>query len=435
MKNLIAIVGRPNVGKSTFFNRITGQRAAIMDDISGVTRDRNYGYSEWCGKNFAIVDTGGYVENSDDIFEEQIRKQVKLALEEAVVIFFMVDVSEGVTDLDKEFASHVRKSKKPVYVVANKADTPNKGNYAGEFYALGLGDIYPVSSQNGSGTGEILDEAIKHFVEDVEEDPYEGIPKVSIVGRPNVGKSSLLNLLMGEERSIVTDIAGTTRDAIDSHYKAFGKEFIITDTAGIRKKSKVSEDIEFYSVMRSIRSLENCDVCVVMLDATQGLESQDLNILALADNNRKAIVVVVNKWDLYEKDHNTAKEYEEFIKKKTAPIDYYPVVFTSVVNKQRILQVMEKVDEVYQNKTKKISTSKLNEVMLREIENFPPPALKGKYIKIKYITQLPTQSPTFALFCNLPQYIKAPYERFIENKLRLHFGFEGVPVSVVFRKK
>ncbi len=435
MKNLIAIVGRPNVGKSTFFNRITGQRAAIMDDISGVTRDRNYGYSEWCGKNFAIVDTGGYVENSDDIFEEQIRKQVKLALEEAVVIFFMVDVSEGVTDLDKEFASHVRKTKKPVYVVANKADTPNKGNYAGEFYSLGLGDIYPVSSQNGSGTGEVLDEAIKHFVDEVEEDPFEGIPRVSIVGRPNVGKSSLLNLLMGEERSIVTDIAGTTRDAIDSHYKAFGKEFIITDTAGIRKKSKVSEDIEFYSVMRSIRSLENCDVCVVMLDATLGLESQDLNILALADNNRKAIVVVVNKWDLYEKDHNTAKEYEDFIKKKTAPIDYYPVVFTSVVNKQRILQVMEKVDEVYQNKTKKISTSKLNEVMLREIENFPPPALKGKYIKIKYITQLPTQSPTFAFFCNLPQYIKAPYERFIENKLRMHFGFEGVPVSVVFRKK
>ncbi|MFN8438800.1 MAG: ribosome biogenesis GTPase Der [Cytophagales bacterium] len=436
MKNLIAIVGRPNVGKSTFFNRITGMRNAIMDDQPGVTRDRNYGYSEWCGVNFALVDTGGYVVNSDDIFEEQIRNQVKLALDEAAVIFFMVDITEGITDLDKDFAKYIRRSKKPVFLIANKADTPNKSNYAGEFYGLGMGEVYTVSSQNGSGTGELLDEAIKHMTPEHEyEDPYEGIPKVSILGRPNVGKSSFVNCLLGEDRSIVTDIAGTTRDSIDSLYNAYGKKFVITDTAGIRKKTKVKEDIEFYSVMRSIRSLEYSDVCVVMLDATQGIESQDLNILALAHKNKKGIVLVVNKWDLYQKDHNTAKQYEDFIKNKTMPIDYYPVIFTSVLNKQRIFDVLEKVEQVYESKTQKISTNKLNEVMLQIIENFPPPSVKSKYIKIKYVTQLPTKSPTFAFFCNLPQYVKDSYQRFLENKIRENFGFEGVPITLVFRKK
>ncbi len=436
MKNLIAIVGRPNVGKSTFFNRMTGQRDAIMDDQPGVTRDRNYGYSEWCGYNFSIVDTGGYVVNSDDIFEEQIRNQVKLALEEATVIFFMVDISEGLTDLDKDFAKYIRRSKKPVYLLANKADSPNKANYAGEFYALGLGEVYSISSQNGSGTGDLLDEAVKHFEKDVEyKDPYEGIPKVSILGRPNVGKSSLLNVLLGENRSIVTDVAGTTRDAIDSLYNAYGKKFVITDTAGIRKKAKVKEDIEFYSVMRSIRALEYSDVCVVMLDATQGIESQDLSILALAHKNKKGIVLVVNKWDLYEKDHTTAKTYETFIKEKTMPLDYYPVLFTSVLNKQRVFDVLEKVELVYANKTKKIPTHELNEVMLEVIENFPPPSVKGKFVKIKYVTQIPTHSPTFAFFCNLPQYVKESYQRYLENKIREKFGFEGVPVTIVFRKK
>lgn len=436
MKNLIAIVGRPNVGKSTFFNRMTGMRNAIMDDQPGVTRDRNYGYSEWCGYNFSIVDTGGYVVNSDDIFEEQIRNQVKLAVEEATVVFFMVDISEGLTDLDRDFAKYIRRGKKPVYLVANKADSPNKANYAGEFYALGLGEVYCVSSQNGSGTGDLLDEAVKHFEKDVEYvDPYEGIPKVSIIGRPNVGKSSLLNMLLGEERSIVTDIAGTTRDSIDSLYNAFGKKFVLTDTAGIRRKTKVKEDIEFYSVMRSIRSLEYSDVCVVMLDATQGIEAQDLNILALADKNKKGIVMVVNKWDLYEKDHTTAKTYEKFIKDKTMPLDYYPIIFTSVLNKQRVFDVLEKVEEVYANKTKKITTSHLNEVMLEVIQATPPPSVKGKFLKIKYITQLPTPSPTFVFFCNLPQYIKESYQRYLENKLREKFGFEGVPITLVFRKK
>lgn len=437
MINLIAIVGRPNVGKSTFFNRITGMRDAIMDDQPGVTRDRNYGYSEWCGKNFAIVDTGGYVENSDDIFEEQIRKQVKFAIEEAAVIFFMVNAQEGVTDLDMEFANYVRRAKKKILVVANKCDTPAQHNYVGDFYALGLGEVFPISSQNGSGTGELLDEAIKDMIdEEIPDDPYAGIPKIAILGKPNVGKSSLINALLGEDRSIVTDISGTTRDSVDSLYNSFGKKFILTDTAGIRKKAKVKEDIEFYSVMRSIRTLEYSDVCVVMIDATQGMEAQDLSILALADKNKKGIVVVVNKWDLYEdKNSNSAKEYEDFIKKKTAPLDYYPVIFTSVLNKQRIFQVLEKVEEVYGFKTMKIPTSKLNEKLLLDIEAYPPPSLKGKYIRIKYITQLPTPTPTFAFFCNLPQYIKESYQRYLENKIRDHFEFTGVPITLVFRKK
>jgi GTPase len=436
MRNIIAIVGRPNVGKSTLFNRLTGQRDAIMDDQSGVTRDRNYGYSFWCGINFSVVDTGGYVVNSDDIFEGQIRKQVDLALNEATVIFFMVDISEGLTDLDKDFARHVRRSKKPVYLVANKADTPAKSNYTGEFYALGMGEVFPVSSQNGSGTGDLLDEAIKHFDKDFEYvDPYADIPKISILGRPNVGKSSFLNVLIGEDRSIVTDIAGTTRDSVDSLYNSYGKKFLITDTAGMRKKSKVKEDIEFYSVMRSIRSLEYSDVCIVMLDATQGIESQDLNILALADKNKKGLVMVVNKWDLYEKDHTTAKTYEDFIKAKTMPINYYPIIFTSVVNKQRIFDVLEKAEQVFENRTKKIPTHVLNEFMLNAIENYPPPSVKGRYVRIKYVTQLPTPTPTFAFFCNLPQYVKENYIRYLENKLRDQFGFEGVPITIVFRKK
>ncbi len=436
MGNVVAIVGRPNVGKSTFFNRLVGRRDAIMDDFSGVTRDRNYGYSDWCGKYFSVIDTGGYVEGSEDIFEEEIRKQVKLAINEATVIYFMVDIIEGINEMDKEFATYLRRSKKPVFVVANKADTPNKANYGGDFYALGLGEVWSVSSQNGSGTGELLDETIKHFTNEMPEDPYEGIPRVAIVGRPNVGKSSLVNLLLGTDRNIVTDIAGTTRDSIDTLYKAYGKELILTDTAGIRKKGKVHEDIEFYSVMRSIRAIENSDVCVVMIDAQDGLESQDMNIIALADKNKKGIVLVVNKWDLKQgKESNTAKEYENAIRRKTAPIDYYPIIFTSVVEKQRVFQVVEKVEEVFENKTMKIQTSQLNDLLLQDIEKTPPPGVKGKYIKIKYVTQLPTPSPTFVFFCNLPQYIKEAYERFLENRIREHWGFEGVPVKVVFRKK
>jgi len=437
MKNLIAIVGRPNVGKSTLFNRLVGMRNSITDDVPGVTRDRLYGYSEWCGKKFAVVDTGGYIENSDDIFEEEIKKQVKFAIEEATVIFFMVNAQEGVTDLDKDFANFVRKTNKKILVVANKCDTPLQQNYVGDFYALGIGDVFPISSQNGSGTGELLDEAIK-YLNDAWDDneSHEGIPRIAILGRPNVGKSSLLNALLGKERSIVTDISGTTRDSVDALYSAFGKKFIITDTAGIRKKAKVKEDIEFYSVMRSIRALEHSDVCLILLDATQGMESQDHSILSLAHRNKKGIIVVVNKWDLYEhKDSNAAKEYEDFIKKKTAPIDYYPVIFTSVIRKQRIFKVVEKIEEVFTYKNTKIPTSLLNETLLPEIEAYPPPSIKGKYIKIKYITQLPTPSPTFAFFCNLPQYIKESYERYLENQIRKHFKFTGVPITLVFRKK
>ncbi|WP_299826062.1 ribosome biogenesis GTPase Der [uncultured Pontibacter sp.] len=434
--NIIAIVGRPNVGKSTLFNRLIGQRKAIMDNVSGVTRDRSYGHGEWCGKFYTVIDTGGYVHGSDDIFETEINRQVELAMNEADVILFMVDVDAGLTGLDEEFANVLRRSKKPIYVVANKADTNARMHQMGEFYALGVGEeIYPISSQNGSGTGELLDEVVKHFKDDGIEDPDAGIPKIAVLGRPNAGKSSFVNLLLGEERNIVTDLAGTTRDAIHSRYNAFGKEFIIVDTAGLRRKSKVSEDIEFYSVMRAIRALEDADVCIVMLDATRGIEAQDVNIITLAEKNRKGIVILVNKWDLVEKDTNSTKEFEETILDRIAPIKYVPVIFTSVVTKQRIHKAVEKAMEVYDNKTRKISTSKLNDLLLPDIERYPPPAIKGKFVKIKYITQLPTHNPTFAFFCNLPQYIKEPYMRYLENRMREHFGFEGVPIKLIFRKK
>lgn len=436
MANIVAIVGRPNVGKSTFFNRMVGTRSAIMDDVSGVTRDRHYGFSEWTGKFFSVIDTGGYVTGSDDIFEEAIRDQVALAMDEATVILFIVDASTGVMPLDKDFANILRKAKKPLFVVVNKADTSDKANMAGEFYSLGLGEIYPVSAQNGSGTGDLLDEVVKHFSDEGIEDPDAGVPKISILGRPNVGKSSFVNVLLGKQRSIVTDIAGTTRDAINSRYNAFGKEFIITDTAGLRKKAKVTEDIEFYSVMRSIRSLEDSDVCIVMIDAEHGLESQDMNIIGLAHRNKKGIVLLVNKWDLVEdKETNTAKKFEDSIREKLAPMHFIPIIFISVLEKQRIFKAIEVAIEVYDNRQRRVATSKLNDTMLKEIENYPPPAIKGKYVKIKYVTQLPTHTPTFAFFCNLPQYIKEPYERYLENKLRSHFNFEGVPVKLVFRAK
>ncbi|MDB5262416.1 MAG: GTP-binding protein Der [Adhaeribacter sp.] len=437
MANIVAIVGRPNVGNSTLFNRLVGERKAIMDNVSGVTRDRHYGYGEWCGKFYTIIDTGGYVHGSDDIFEEEIRKQVDLAIKEATVILFMVDVDAGLTGLDEEFADVLRRTNKPVFVVANKADTHLRSHLTGEFYALGLGEeIFAISSANGSGTGELLDEVVKHFETEDQENPDEGIPKIAVLGRPNVGKSSFVNLLLGEERNIVTDIAGTTRDSIHSRYNAFGNEFIIIDTAGLRRKTKVHEDIEFYSVLRSIRALEESDVCIVMVDATRGLEAQDVNIIGLADKNRKGIVILVNKWDLIEnKATNTMKEIEEQIRHKLAPMTYMPIIFTSVLTKQRVHKAIEMAVEVYQNKTKKISTSKLNDIILKEIEAYPPPAIKGKFVKIKYITQLPTHNPTFAFFCNLPQYIRESYTRFLENKIRKHFGFEGVPINVVFRKK
>ncbi len=424
------------MGKSTLFNRLIGQRKAIMDNVSGVTRDRSYGHGQWIGKYYTVIDTGGYVHGSDDIFEAEINRQVELAMNEADVILFMVDVDAGLTGLDEEFANVLRRSKKPVFIVANKADTNARAHQMGEFYALGIGEeIFPVSSQNGSGTGELLDEVVKHFKDEGVEDPDAGIPKLAVLGRPNVGKSSFVNLLLGEERNIVTDQAGTTRDAIHSRYNAFGKEFIIVDTAGLRRKSKVSEDIEFYSVLRSVRALEDADVCIVMLDATRGIEAQDVNIITLAEKNRKGIVILVNKWDLVEKDTHSTKQFEEEILDRIAPIKYVPVIFTSVITKQRILKAVEKAMEVYDNKTKKIPTSKLNDLILPDIERYPPPAIKGKFVKIKYITQLPTHNPTFAFFCNLPQYIKEPYSRYLENCIRRHFDFEGVPINLVFRKK
>jgi GTP-binding protein len=433
--NIVAIVGRPNVGKSTFFNRLIEDRKAITDDVSGVTRDRQYGQAEWLNTNFTVIDTGGYVKGSEDVFEAAIREQVEVALEEATVVLFMVDLQEGVTDLDKDFANVVRKSKKPVYVVANKADTPAKANYGGEFYALGLGEVFTLSAQNGSGTGELLDKVVSHFPQNDPEDPNEGIPRISILGKPNVGKSSFLNALVGYQRSIVTDIAGTTRDSLDTHYKAFGYDFILTDTAGIRKKAKIREDIEFYSILRSIKALEESDVCIMMIDASKGLEAQDLNLLNLAHRYGKGIVLMVNKWDLVAKDSNTAAKLEKEMRDRLGIINYMPILFASVVNKQRIFQTIEKAVEVYQNKSRKIATSELNEKLLAAIEAYPPPALKGKFITIKYVTQFPAKTPTFAFFCNLPQYIKEPYMRYLENRMREFFNFEGTPIRLFFRKK
>jgi GTP-binding protein len=439
-QNTVAIVGRPNVGKSTLFNRLVGQRKAIMDNESGVTRDRHYGYGDWIGKNFTVIDTGGYVHNSEDIFEGEINKQVKLAIEEADVVLFMVDAEAGVHGLDEEFAHVLRRyiGKKPIYMVANKADTNLRANGVGEFYSLGLGDgeIYAISSANGHGTGELLDAVVSNFDEPGIEEPESEIPRIAVVGRPNVGKSSLVNLLLGEDRSIVTDIAGTTRDSISARYNAFGKEFILVDTAGLRRKAKVSEDVEFYANMRSLRALEEADVCIVMLDASRGIEAQDVNIITLADKNRKGIVILVNKWDLVEdKDTNTAKEFEAKILEKIAPIAYIPVIFISVLNKQRVHKAIETAIEVYHNKRRKIPTSQLNDVMLKEIEKYGPPALKGKMIRIKYVTQLPTHNPVFAFFANLPQYVQTNYTRYLENRMREHFDFTGVPIGIVFRKK
>lgn len=435
MANIVAIVGRPNVGKSTLFNRLVEKRQAIMDDVSGVTRDRHYGYAEWIGKYFTVIDTGGYVVGSEDKFESEIRKQVKLAMDEASAVIFVVDCRDGLTGFDKEFANVIRTSKKPVFLVANKADTPEKAFHANEFYELGLGEIYPISAENGSGTGELLDDLVKTFPHEGVEDPNAGIPKISILGRPNVGKSSLLNALLGTDRSIVTDEAGTTRDAIHSHYKMYGNDFILIDTAGIRKKSKVRDDVEFYSVLRSLRALEESDVCIIVIDAERKLESQDVNIISLAQRQGKGMVIMVNKWDLIEKDTKTADAFKKEIFEKIAPIDYIPVIFASALNKQRIFQVIEKAVEVYKNKTKKIPTSKLNEALLADIQRYPPPAMKGKFIQIKYVTQVNARFPSIAFFCNMPQYIQPSYERYLENRIREHFDFEGVPVRLIFRKK
>lgn len=435
MANIVAIVGRPNVGKSTFFNRLVEQRQAIMDDMPGVTRDRHYGYGEWTGKFFTVIDTGGYVTGSEDKFEAQIRRQVELALEECTAVIFMVDCQSGLTGYDKEFANIIRKAKKPVFIAANKADTPAKTAEATEFYELGMGEVFPISAENGSGTGELLDALVKLFSSEGVEDPNKGIPRIAILGRPNVGKSSFTNLLLGTERSIVTDEAGTTRDAIDSHYKMYGKNFILTDTAGIRKKAKVTEDVEFYSVLRSLRALEESDVCIVLIDAERGIESQDVNIIVLAHKQNKGIVIMVNKWDLVEKDSKTADAFKKNILEKLAPIDYIPIMFASVLTKQRIFQVIEKAVAVYDNKSKKVPTSAINDALLPEIAHYPPPAIKGKLIQIKYITQIAAKSPAFAFFCNLPQYIQPSYTRFLENRLREKFDFEGVPIRLFFRKK
>jgi GTP-binding protein len=434
MANIVAIVGRPNVGKSTLFNRLTDSRKAIVDAEAGVTRDRHYGKSEWNGIEFSVIDTGGYVKGSDDVFEEEIRKQVQLAIDEANAILFVVDVSEGITDDDKVVANILRRGKKKVFVVSNKVDNSLRQGMSGEFYALGLGDVYSVSAISGSGTGDLLDEVVKEFDKDAVEEELD-IPKFAIVGRPNVGKSSMVNALMGKERNIVTPIAGTTRDSINTRYTAFGHDFLLVDTAGIRKKSKVEEDLEFYSVMRSIRAIEDCDVVLLLLDATLGLEAQDLNIFHLAERNRKGIVVVVNKWDLVEKNTNSTKEYEERIREKTAPFRDVPIIFTSALTKQRVLKAIETAEVVYANRTKTIKTRELNDVMLPIIENSPPAAIKGKYVKIKFINQLPTHAPTFAFYCNLPQYVTESYMRFLENRLRENFDFTGVPIQIFMRKK
>lgn len=435
MSNVIAIVGRPNVGKSTLFNRLVGERDAIMDDQSGVTRDRHYGNGEWTGKYFSVIDTGGYVEGSNDKFESAIRTQVHLAMDEADVILFMLDSHVGITDLDKEFATIARRSKKPVFIVANKADTQDFRFQSSEFYSLGMGEVYPISSQSGSGTGELLDDVVKVFQSEGVENPDEGIPKIAVLGRPNAGKSSLVNLLLDDDRSIVTDEAGTTRDAISTRYTSYGKDFILIDTAGLRRKSKVSEDVEYYSNLRAIKSLEQADVCIIMIDATRGLEAQDLNIISLANKNGKGILIVVNKWDLIEKDHKTALHVETTIKERLGTLKYIPVIFTSVLTKQRVLKSLEKVIEVYDNKVRKVSTSKLNDAILPLIERNPPPSYRGKYIRIKYITQLPTNSPVFAFFCNHPKYVEESYKRFLENQIRDNFEFDGVTIKIVFRNK
>lgn len=437
MGNLVAIVGRPNVGKSTLFNRLTKSRQAIVNEQAGTTRDRQYGKSEWLGKEFSVVDTGGWVVNSDDVFEEEIRKQVMLAIDEADVILFVVDVMNGVTDLDMEVAEILRRSKTPVLLVANKTDNNDLQYNAAEFYSLGLGDPYCVSALSGSGTGDLLDLVLSKFKKETPEILDDDIPRFAVVGRPNAGKSSIINAFIGEDRNIVTEIAGTTRDSIYTRYNKFGFDFYLVDTAGIRKKNKVSEDLEYYSVIRSIRSIENSDVCILMLDATRGIEGQDLNIFSLVQRNQKGLVVVVNKWDLIEdKTAKVMKGYEDAIRDRLAPFTDFPIVFTSALTKQRILKVLELAKEVYQARTTRIPTARLNEELLPLIEAYPPPSNKGKYIKIKYITQLPnTQVPSFVFFANLPQYVKEPYRRFLENKIRERWKLSGTPISIFIRQK
>ena len=437
MGNLVAIVGRPNVGKSTLFNRLTNSRQAIVNEEAGTTRDRQYGKTEWCGKEFSIVDTGGWVVNSDDIFEGEIRKQVLLALEEADVILFVVDVMNGVTDLDSDVAAILRKSDKPIVLVANKTDNNTQRYYAAEFYSLGLGDPICISAATGSGTGDLLDLIVSKFKKDATEQIEEDIPRFAVVGRPNVGKSSLMNAFIGEDRHIVTDIAGTTRDSIYTRYDKFGFDFYLVDTAGIRKKNKVNEDLEYYSVIRSIRAIESSDVCILMLDATRGIEAQDLNIFSLIQKNSKGLVVVVNKWDLVEdKSQVVIKTFEEAIRKRLAPFVDFPIVFASALNKQRILKILELAKQTFLNRTTRIATRKLNEELLPLIEATPPPMTKGKMIKIKYITQLPgTQVPSFVFFANLPQYVREPYKRFLENKIRERWSFTGTPINIYIRQK
>ena len=433
--SLVAIVGRPNVGKSTLFNRLVGHRQAIVDETAGTTRDRHYGKTDWNGKEFSIIDTGGYAVNTDDIFEDDIRRQVMLAIEEADLILFMVEVKTGVTDLDMMMADVLRRSGKKVLVVCNKVDNYDLIYQSHEFYSLGLGDIFCISSMSGSGTGDLMDEILRQLPEDTKAEELEDLPRITIVGRPNVGKSSMTNALLGEERNIVTNIAGTTRDSIHTRYNKYDMDFYLVDTAGMRKKGKEMEDLEFYSVMRSIRAIENSDVWILMLDAQQGLESQDLNIHNLIVRNRKGCVIVVNKWDLIEKESNTMKEWKEFLEKKLAPFNDIPIIFTSVINKQRILEVLQQAIRVYNSRRRRIPTSELNDYILPVIEDYPPASTKGKYIRIKYATQLPTPTPQFAFFVNLPQYIKESYRRYLENKIRDQWDFSGVPIQIYFRQK
>ena len=434
MSNITAIVGRPNVGKSTLFNRLTESRAAIVHETSGVTRDRHYGKSQWNGITFSVIDTGGYVTHSDDIFEEEIRKQVILAIDEADTIIYLTDVQSGITDLDQDIAEILRKANREILLAVNKVDTFDKIPDAQIFYKLGLGELFPVSAHNGTGTGELLDALVKTFKKPSDQSNEE-IPRITIAGRPNVGKSSFLNTLLGEERNIVTPVPGTTRDSVFTRYNKYNQDFFIIDTAGFRKKSKVKENLEFYSVMRSVRAIEYSDVCLLMLDAERGMEAQDMNIFRLIERNRKGIVILVNKWDLISKTSNLTKEYQKSIKKKIEPFDDVPVIFISAINKQRVFKVIETAVQVYKNRLQRIPTSKLNEVMLRVIEEKHPPAYSGKYIRIKYVTQLPTHNPSFAFYCNLPQYIKDPYKRYLENRLRENFDLSGVPVQLFFRKK
>lgn len=433
--SLVAIVGRPNVGKSTLFNRLVGQRQAIVDATAGTTRDRHYGKTDWNGKEFSVIDTGGYAVNSDDRFEEEIRRQVMLAIDEADLILFMVEVGTGITDLDMMMANVLRRSGKPVIVVCNKVDNYDLIYLSHEFHSLGLGAPYCISSMSGSGTGDLMDAILAALPEDTQAEQQDGLPRITIVGRPNVGKSSMTNALLGEERNIVTDIAGTTRDSIHTRYNKYGMDFYLVDTAGMRKKGREMEDLEFYSVMRSIRAIENSDVCILMLDAQQGLESQDLNIHNLIVRNRKGCIIVVNKWDLVEKESNTMKEWRAFLAKKLAPFNDIPIVFASALNKQRILEVLQQAIRVYNSRRRRIPTSELNDYILPIIEAYPPASTKGKYIRIKYATQLPTPTPQFAFFVNLPQYIKEPYRRYLENKIREHWDFSGVPMQIYFRQK